>query len=163
MSDSDGIIQISDRRRRQSQHIYRRHTNFAIETVNSNIIMIPDIIMIPNNYIDNAIRGIHPRQIYFQDSDDDDYIDPDNIITNRYLQTSGFLTNTIELPLSDPRTYSKCCICDTKKCDTITNCGHAYCQSCIFKWIIKNVSNATCPVCRNPITASSCSRIVIIL
>jgi hypothetical protein len=146
MSDSDEIIQISDRRRRQSQHI-------------NNILMIPD-----NHIPDNDIRGIiRPRQIYFQDSDDDDYIDPDNILTNRYLQTSGVLTNTIELSSSDPRTYSKCCICDTQKCDTITNCGHAYCQSCIFKWIVKNVSNATCPVCRTPITASSCSRIVIIL
>jgi hypothetical protein len=146
--DSDEIIQISDRRRRQSQHIN-------------------NILTIPNNHIDNdiiIIRGIiRPRQIYFQDSDDDDYIDPDNILTNRYLQTSGVLTNTIELPSSDPRTYSKCCICDTNNCNTITNCGHAYCQSCIFKWIIKNVSNATCPICRTPITASSCSRIVIIL
>lgn len=146
IDDSDEIIQISDRRRRQSQHI-------------NNILMIPD-----NHIPDNTIRGtIRPRQIYFQDSDDDDYIDPDNILTNRYLQTSGVLTNTIELPSYDPRTYSKCCICDTQKCDTITNCGHAYCQSCIFKWIVKNVSNATCPVCRTPITASSCSRIVIIL
>jgi hypothetical protein len=145
MSDSDEIIQISDRRRRQSQHIN-------------------NILMIPNEISYNNIREIiRPRQIYFQDSDDDDYIDPDNILTNRYLQTSGILTNTIELSSYDPRTYSKCCICDTQKCDTITNCGHAYCQSCIFKWIIKNVSNATCPVCRNPITASSCSRIVIIL
>jgi hypothetical protein len=138
----DEIIQISDRRRRHSQHLIdrrRRHSQHLINIL--------------------GVRGeILSRRIYFQDSDDDDYID--QVFTNRHLQTSG---NTIELPSSDPRTYSKCCICDTNNCNTITNCGHAYCQSCIFKWIIKNVSNATCPICRTPITASSCSKIVIIL
>ena len=161
MSDSDEIIQISDRRRRQltTHSLTREYIN---DTISNNPV---------SSNIHNTIRQmIRPRQFYFQDSDDDsneniaDYIDPDNILTNRYLQpSSGLLTNITELPSSDPRTHSTCSICDTNNCNTITKCGHVYCQLCIFKWIVKNASNATCPICRRHITASSCSTIVIIL
>ena len=76
------------------------------------------------------------------------------------------ITATTELQSSDQRTNTICVICDIKLCDTITNCGHEYCRSCISNWFRKCETNAmspSCPTCRHPLTAKSCSTIVIIL
>jgi hypothetical protein len=46
-------------------------------------------------------------------------------------------------------TVEECSIClDTIFKTTIIDCGHSFCEKCIFDWIYENSS---CPLCRTPI------------
>ena len=40
-----------------------------------------------------------------------------------------------------------CLICQDTMTDPIQlSCGHAFCEECIFKWLVQN---PTCPLCRS--------------
>ncbi|KAG8176663.1 hypothetical protein JTE90_029310 [Oedothorax gibbosus] len=61
------------------------------------------------------------------------------------LSTSMILDKVTSEPLSDT---DECIICMERKPEVTLPCAHAYCLFCIEQW---NVSNKTCPMCRETV------------
>lgn len=112
-------------------------------------------------------RHMYRRQLLADDDDDDIDTDvpasPPIIGGYKFNCVSNPLPTIVDVDETDIRIQSGCGICFTEPCSVMTSCKHAYCRNCIFMWISKNASNATCPMCRSNITASSCATIAIII
>lgn len=58
------------------------------------------------------------------------------------LCTSALFNGVLDVPESD---LEECCVCMERKPEVTLPCTHSYCLFCIEQW---NVSNTTCPLCR---------------
>jgi hypothetical protein len=111
-------------------------------------------------------RHRYRRQLLEYDDDIDTdvtAVSPPIICGYKFNCVATPFSTIVDVDETDVRIQSGCGICFTEPCSVMTSCKHAYCRNCIFMWISKNASNATCPMCRSNITASSCATIAIII
>lgn len=65
------------------------------------------------------------------------------------LEMAGYKYRIAELEEAERKRVkaAMCHICQETPNSHFLSCGHAFCQECIFQWVLKR---GTCPTCREP-------------
>lgn len=71
--------------------------------------------------------------------------------------TASLILNKVDDLQCQGGELDECCICLERKTDVILPCAHSYCLPCIEQW---NVSNKTCPVCRETLDSTDDSWVI---
>jgi len=79
-----------------------------------------------------------------------------DVAANDPFTTSSILNKVDDLEEA-ANSLDECCICMERRPEVILPCAHSYCLPCIEQW---NVSNKTCPVCREELDSTDESWVI---
>ncbi|KAL2048940.1 hypothetical protein ABVK25_010793 [Lepraria finkii] len=75
-------------------------------------------------------------------------------LLHRNKETPITLTSGIDdesaVPRQPANSQTTCPICMEERINSVTGCGHGFCNECIKRWTEKEKKNKSCPICREP-------------